>query len=268
MKRALTDYLEVLQYSGLTDWGPFTISPEHVTHIQTAFENLEIESPENIVIATEIETPSEIPLEMPKKSTSKTLSRPVALALLAAEVAQCQRCKELAAARTQTVFGTGNPNASLVFLGEAPGADEDMQGVPFVGRAGQLLNDMITKGMKIKREEVYICNILRCRPPGNRNPERSEADLCRPFLDRTLEILQPKFICCLGTIAAQNLLQSEEPIGAMRGKVYQYGGAKVICTYHPAYLLRTASAKAKTWEDLQLLMKEMGIPVRKSSGME
>jgi len=176
---------------------------------------------------------------------------------LADEVAQCTRCRDLADSRTQTVFGTGNPDAELVFLGEAPGADEDKRGIPFVGRAGQLLTDIIVKGMKIRREDVYICNILRCRPPGNRNPMPDEAAHCRPFLNRTLEIIQPKFICCLGAVAAKNLLNSEKTIGALRGKVWEYNGIKVVCTYHPAYLLRNPSAKADTWEDVQLLMREM-----------
>ena len=181
------------------------------------------------------------------------------LQFLADEVAQCIRCKDLAESRTQTVFGIGNPDSPLVFLGEAPGADEDKKGEPFVGRAGQLLTDIIVKGMKIRREDVYICNILRCRPPGNRNPMPDEAAHCRPFLDRTLEIIKPKFICCLGAVAAKNLLTSEQTIGALRGKVFVYNGIKVICTYHPAYLLRNPSAKKDTWNDIQLLMREMGM---------
>jgi len=180
------------------------------------------------------------------------------LQLLADEVAQCKRCKELTE-RTQTVFGVGNPDSSLVFLGEAPGVDEDKKGEPFVGRAGQLLTDIIVKGMKMSREDVYICNILRCRPPGNRNPMPDEAAHCRPFLDRTLEIIAPKFICCLGAVAAKNLLASEKTIGALRGKVWDYNGIKVVCTYHPAYLLRNPAAKVDTWEDIKLLLREMGL---------
>ena len=181
------------------------------------------------------------------------------LQFLADEVAKCARCKDLAESRIQTVFGVGNPDSPLVFLGEAPGADEDKKGEPFVGRAGQLLTDIITKGMKMSREDVYICNILRCRPPGNRNPMPDEAAHCRPFLDRTLEIIKPKFICCLGTIAAKNLLSSEKTIGALRGKVWDYNEIKVVCTYHPAYLLRNPAAKKDTWNDIQLLMREMGM---------
>ncbi len=182
-----------------------------------------------------------------------------ALAAVARDVAACSRCGELARTRTQTVFGVGNPHARLAFLGEAPGADEDRQGEPFVGRAGKLLTDMIEKGMKLQRSDVYILNILRCRPPGNRNPEPIEAAACREFLDRQLSIIQPEFLCCLGAVAAQNLLETTEAIGKLRGRLHDYHGIKVVCTYHPAYLLRNPAAKKQTWEDLQLLMREMGL---------
>jgi DNA polymerase len=185
--------------------------------------------------------------------------REAALDEVRRRVARCKRCAELVANRTQTVFGVGNPHARLVFLGEAPGADEDQQGEPFVGRAGQLLNDMITKGMKLQRADVYILNVLKCRPPSNRTPLPDEAANCREFLDAQLAILAPEFICCLGAVASQNLLATEESIGRLRGRVHDYRGAKVVCTYHPAYLLRNPAAKRDTWEDLKLLMREMGI---------
>jgi DNA polymerase len=185
------------------------------------------------------------------------------LQVIAEEVAACTRCAELVANRTQTVFGVGNPHARLCFLGEAPGADEDRQGEPFVGRAGQLLTDIIQKGMGLTRDDVYILNILKCRPPGNRNPLPEEASNCRGFLDRQLDLIRPEFICCLGAVAAQNLLDTDVAIGRMRGSVYDYRGARVICTYHPAYLLRNPPAKKLTWEDIQLLMKEMGLSVKK-----
>jgi uracil-DNA glycosylase len=184
-------------------------------------------------------------------------SRSIALAEVAREVAACTRCAELAATRTQTVFGVGNPHAELVFCGEAPGADEDRQGEPFVGRAGQLLNDILVKGMKIRREDVYILNILRCRPPQNRTPSPIEAANCREYLDRQLAILQPKFICCLGAVAAQNLLGTDTPIGQLRGRVLDLHGIKVVCTYHPAYVLRNPAAKRPVWDDVQMLMAEM-----------
>jgi uracil-DNA glycosylase len=187
------------------------------------------------------------------------------LAMLTRRVAACTRCSELASTRTQTVFGVGNPHARLVFLGEAPGADEDRQGEPFVGRAGQLLNKII-EACTLRREDVYILNILKCRPPGNRNPLPVEAANCREYLDGQLAIIQPEFLCCLGAVAAQNLLQSDRPIGQMRGRFLDYQGIKVMCTYHPAYLLRNPAAKRQTWEDMQMLMAEMGIELPKKQG--
>ena len=182
------------------------------------------------------------------------------LRVICADVARCARCAELASSRTQTVFGSGNPTSELVFVGEGPGADEDAQGLPFVGRSGKLLTDMIEKGMGIPRDSVFICNVVRCRPPQNRNPRPDEAAACRPFLDATLDVVRPKFICCLGSTAAKNLLDVDVPIGRLRGKVHDYRGITVICTYHPAYLLRNPPAKKDAWADLQLLMREMGLP--------
>jgi DNA polymerase len=188
--------------------------------------------------------------------------RVAALAAVARKVAACTRCAELVKNRTQTVFGVGNPHARLAFLGEAPGADEDRQGEPFVGRAGQLLNDIIVKGMRMRREDVYILNILRCRPPENRPPLPLEAAACREYLDAQLAIVQPEFICCLGATAAHNLLGVDTPIGKMRGHFIDYKGIKVICTYHPAYVLRNPPAKRQVWDDIQILMAEMGIAVK------
>lgn len=187
--------------------------------------------------------------------------RVAALAEVACRVAACKRCAELVDNRTQTVFGVGNPHTRLVFLGEAPGADEDRQGEPFVGRAGQLLTDIITKGMKLRREDVYIMNILRCRPPDNRTPLPAEAAACREYLDAQLAIIQPEFICCLGACAAQNLLDTTEAIGRLRGRLLDFQGMKVLCTYHPAYVLRNPPAKRQVWDDIQVLMAAMGLKV-------
>jgi DNA polymerase len=196
--------------------------------------------------------------------SAASISTAPTLAVLQQEVAACTRCGELAATRTQTVFGVGNPQARLCFLGEAPGADEDRQGEPFVGRAGQLLNKILD-ACRLRREDVYILNILKCRPPGNRNPAPDEAHNCRRFLDRQLELIGPEFLCCLGAVAAQNLLATTEAIGRMRGKVHEYRiptrAIKVVCTYHPAYQLRNPSAKKYAWDDMKLLMREMGAPV-------
>jgi DNA polymerase len=185
-----------------------------------------------------------------------------ALRLLALEVSKCTRCPELCSTRIQTVFGDGGPGVELCFIGEAPGADEDAQGLPFVGEAGQMLNRMIA-GCGLKREEVYICNILKCRPPGNRTPLPNEAANCRGFLERQLELVQPKFICTLGGCAATNLLQTTLSVGKLRGKFHDYKGIPVLCTYHPAYVLphRSPEKKRDIWEDLKLLLKRMGRPV-------
>lgn len=184
--------------------------------------------------------------------------RQTRLQKLCEKVAACTRCQELAETRTQTVFGVGNPNARILFVGEAPGADEDKQGEPFVGRAGQLLNDIIS-ACRMKREDIYICNILRCRPPGNRQPSPEEAGNCREFLDGQIAIVNPEYIVCWGATAARNLLTSEDNISKMRGRFFQYGRAKVLCTYHPSYLLRNPAAKKDVWEDMKFLFKDMGI---------
>ncbi|MDZ7619942.1 MAG: uracil-DNA glycosylase [Patescibacteria group bacterium] len=197
------------------------------------------------------------------KPAPKTIGRQQALAEVATVVAQCTRCAELARTRTQTVFGTGSPNTRLVFCGEAPGADEDRQGEPFVGAAGQLLNKIIT-ACTLKREDVYILNILRCRPPGNRTPAPDEAANCREYLDAQLDIIRPEYLCCLGACAAHNLLETTEALGKLRGRFHDYRGIKVLCTYHPAYLLRNPNAKRPTWEDMQMLMAAMGVKLPKS----
>ncbi len=184
--------------------------------------------------------------------------RVAALATLCSDVAACARCKELSSTRSQTVFGVGDPMARLVFLGEAPGADEDRLGEPFVGRAGQLLTNII-EACTLSREDVYILNILKCRPPKNRNPASDETANCRDYLQKQLSIIQPEFICCLGAVAAQNLLETRTSIGDLRGRFHQFGAFRVLATYHPAYLLRNPSAKRATWDDMKLLMSEMGI---------
>jgi DNA polymerase len=187
-----------------------------------------------------------------------------ALALLAQEVKKCTQCAALASTRTQTVFGQGQAGAELCFVGEAPGADEDAQGVPFVGAAGQLLTRII-QGCGLKREEVYICNILKCRPPGNRTPLPNEAANCRGFLDRQLELIQPKFIVALGSCAATNLLGTTQSLGKLRGRFHDYRGIPVLVTYHPAYLLphRNPEKKRDVWEDMKLLLARMGREIPK-----
>ena len=205
------------------------------------------------------EKPAAPRAEAPSPPPAPCFSREEALAEVAGQVAACKRCPVLVANRTQTVFGVGNPHARLVFIGEAPGADEDRRGEPFVGRAGQLLTDIITKGMKLRREDVYIMNILRCRPPDNRTPLPLEAANCREYLDAQLAIIQPQFLCCLGACAAQNLLQVDTPIGKLRSRMIDFNGMKVLCTYHPAYVLRNPPAKQQVWDDIRILMAAMGL---------
>jgi DNA polymerase len=182
------------------------------------------------------------------------------LAVLAEAVSTCPRCPELFATRTQTVFGTGPVDADLCFIGEAPGADEDRQGVPFVGASGQLLGKII-QAMGLTRDEVYICNTLKCRPPMNRQPAKDELANCRGYFDRQLELVRPKFICCLGATAATHVLGKKQPLGKMRGAFHDYKGTPVLVTFHPAALLRNPEWKKDVWEDMKTLLRRMGRPV-------
>ena len=172
------------------------------------------------------------------------------------EVMSCVRCSELAGTRKSVVFGSGNTQAQLVFVGEAPGYDEDLQGLPFVGRAGQLLTKII-ESIGLSRQDVFICNVLKCRPPGNRNPLPDEIQNCEPYLFRQLELVQPKVICALGTFAAQTLLKTTASISSLRGKFHEFRGAKLVCTFHPAYLLRNPEDKRKVWEDMKMIRAEL-----------
>lgn len=186
-----------------------------------------------------------VPLGMPAFTTLEEVR---------AHLGECTRCK-LHKGRNTIVFGVGSPKADLVFVGEGPGADEDAQGIPFVGRAGQLLTRII-EAIQLRREDVYICNIIKCRPPGNRNPEPDEIAACEPFLKAQLAVIKPKLICCLGTFAAQTLLRTKEPISRLRGRFHAYEGIPLLPTFHPAYLLRNPHEKRTVWEDMKLLQKE------------
>jgi DNA polymerase len=175
---------------------------------------------------------------------------------LRSAIGDCQRCK-LCAGRTNLVFGVGNPRARLMFVGEGPGRDEDLKGEPFVGRAGQLLTDIITKGMGLRREDVYICNVVKCRPPDNRNPEPDEVAACEPFLKKQIDIIGPDIIVGLGKFAVQTLLNSKVPISKLRGVWASYHGIKLMPTFHPAYLLRNPADKKLVWEDIKQVIKVM-----------
>lgn len=267
IRRMVRQRLESLQRAGVQQLG----RPESVASPQQAQEtpgqpSLESEPPRERITTLTAESPpsaeAAIPI-MSDTSSPESLSldqRISALASLCGSVTACTKCPELVANRSQTVFGVGNPQARLVFFGEAPGADEDRQGEPFVGRAGQLLTKII-EACTLTRDDVYIMNVLKCRPPQNRNPSLDEALNCRPFFERQLEIIRPEYICCLGSIAVTTLLETKQSIGKMRGRLHDWRWAKVLATYHPAYLLRNPSAKRDVWDDMQFLMREMGIEI-------
>lgn len=196
----------------------------------------------------------------PSGSPERAADRAVKAARLAElyeRYKDCARCP-LGTTRTKFVFGSGDPNAELLFVGEAPGYDEDQQGLPFVGAAGQLLTKIIV-AMKLTRESVYIANCLKCRPPNNRPPEPDEIDQCDPILRAQIEIIRPRVICALGRFAAETLLRSSEPIGRLRGRFHDYEGIKLMPTFHPAYLLRNPSDKKLVWQDARLIMRELGL---------
>jgi uracil-DNA glycosylase len=179
------------------------------------------------------------------------------------DIGDCIRCK-LHTGRTKIVFGDGHPHAKLLFIGEGPGRDEDLQGLPFVGRAGKLLTQMI-EAMGLRRSDVYICNVVKCRPPENRAPEKDEVAACSPFLFRQIDLVAPKVIVCLGSIAAQTILETTRGISQFRGQWLEFRGRKLMATYHPAYLLRNPAAKSEVWKDLQKVMAELGLEVKKKS---
>jgi len=216
-------------------------------------ELLSVEVVEQSVIAPQNSEPESSPAVADNKPAKRIVIDVAAMGweALQGAVSACDQCS-LHTSRTQTVFGIGNQQASLLIIGEAPGADEDRQGEPFVGRAGQLLNEML-RAIGFKREQVYIANILKCRPPNNRDPQADEVTCCERYLQRQIALIQPAAILAVGRIAAQNLLRTDERIGALRGRVHQYAETEIplIATYHPAYLLRSPSEKRKSWEDLK-----------------
>jgi DNA polymerase len=205
-----------------------------------------------IPVGENITPPNTVPSKASRAERIATLN------VLAERVSHCTRCEELAATRTQTVFGVGNPEAAIFFLGEAPGADEDRIGEPFVGRAGQLL-DKIIAACRLTRDEIYIGNILKCRPPGNRNPAPIEAANCREYLTAQIATVDPDYIVCWGRVAAENLLDTKEAVGKLRKQFFPYGRAKVAVTYHPSYLLRNPAAKKDVWDDMKWLFRDMGV---------
>jgi uracil-DNA glycosylase family 4 len=197
----------------------------------------------------------------PPKPEARVTDPAEALRLIQEDLGECKRCVLSRLGRKTIVFGEGNPQADLMFVGEGPGADEDEQGRPFVGRAGQLLNKMI-EAMGLKREQVYIANVVKCRPPGNRTPEHEEIETCSPFLLRQIAVIQPKAIVALGAVAARCLLGLNEPMAKLRGQWFDFRGTRLAVTYHPAFLLRDPRQKKETWKDLQMVMKYLGLKPR------
>ncbi|MFP4521110.1 MAG: uracil-DNA glycosylase family protein [Fibrobacterota bacterium] len=221
-------FLEQQRRWGNTVWLPFTTATAQ-------------EEPRE---APETETPSNLP----------ALGKKEMLSEIAGFINTCRNCG-LGKTRTKAVPGEGSPDARLMFVGEAPGQSEDIQGRPFVGKAGQLLTKMIENGLKMSRKDVFICNILKCRPPDNRDPSPQESETCIKYLRDQVKVIAPEVICCLGRVAARNILKTEESTGRLRGRVHLRGNSKIIVTYHPSYLLRNESAKKSAWEDLKLVMK-------------
>lgn len=208
-------------------------------------------------------------VDSPAQSPQPTAHSPESLSAIREDIGDCVRCKLCSLGRKQIVFGVGNPHADLMFVGEAPGRDEDIQGIPFVGRAGQKLTQII-EAIGLTRDDVYIANVIKCRPPENRNPEPDEVEKCEPFLFRQIDTIRPKVIVALGTFAAKSLLKSTDSISRLRGRVYDYRGAKLVPTFHPAFLLRNPSCRREVWEDMKkvraLLSGEAGSTTRQPGG--
>lgn len=221
-----------------------------ITHIEAGRDKSTQPASSPAAKRTEPRVESAEPIPLPVSPISPEL------AAIRDEIGDCRRCK-LSNGRTHIVFGEGNSNAVLVFIGEGPGYDEDLQGRPFVGAAGQILTNIIEKGMKLRRDDVYICNIVKCRPPNNRNPEPDEIAACGPFLLKQLEVIKPKFIVALGNVAVKTLLKTTDGITKLRGKWQTFQGIPLMPTFHPAYLLRNPKDKALVWKDIQLVMAEM-----------
>ena len=280
LRRALAERLRYCHEMGIYDFYrreprtsesvPVASAIAEFDDLSSTFQELREEMPaKKSVAVAKVSNESGLPVLISQAEQSVT--DPVAaLQLIREDLGDCTRCKLHKQGRKQIVFGVGNPSADLMFVGEGPGADEDMQGEPFVGRAGQLLNNMI-KAMGIRREDVYIANVVKCRPPGNRTPERDETETCSPFLMRQIAVVKPKVVVALGAVAAKNLLAMNASLMELRGRFYDFmptgasssdpswPGTKLVVTYHPAFLLRDPRQKGEAWKDLQMVMKFLGL---------
>lgn len=249
---SLADHLRYYQDLGVTGinrdpaWRQRE-DPPGVTRVKAPAVEVETEAPSEAVP----DEPAAVPVAIARSAAE-------ALAAVKDDIGDCTRCKLHTLGRQQVVFGVGNPEAEIMFVGEGPGADEDIQGIPFVGKAGQLLTRMIEGGMGIRRDDVYIANVVKCRPPGNRNPEPDEIATCQPFLFAQIEAIKPKVIIALGKFAAQTLLQTDTPISRLRGRPYDYRGSTLIPTFHPSFLLRSPGYKREAWDDLKLALRILG----------
>ncbi|MGA3046014.1 MAG: uracil-DNA glycosylase [Terracidiphilus sp.] len=272
-REALVERVRFYRDLGLTEFYRRAVDPLLVTEEEQPLATLaESVATQQAALLTDISTATsheERPIPVRKSFPAPThaleiipsADRAAALQLIRDDIGDCTRCA-LHKGRNKLVFGDGDPAARLMFVGEGPGADEDAQGIPFVGRAGQLLNNMIA-AMGLKREEVYIANVVKCRPPGNRTPEPEEGNTCSPFLFRQIDVVRPQVLVALGATAATYLLGQRQPLAGLRGRVHAFRGMQLIVTYHPAYLLRDPRQKKEAWADLQIAMRELGL---KSSG--
>ncbi len=255
---SLRDYVEQLREEGME--GLPASSPAESTAVSRAGTTARASAPSSVASpAAAPPLPVELFAKYPGLEKTSTLDE------LREFIGECSRCK-LAPLRKNLVYGVGNPNAQLMFVGEAPGAEEDARGEPFVGRAGQLLTDIIERGMGLRRSDVYICNVIKCRPPENRNPEPDEVASCEPFLFRQIEIVKPRAIVGLGTFAVQAVLKVKTPISKLRGNWHEFRGVRFMPTFHPAYLLRNPSDKRLVWADIQEVMKFLDMPIPRRGG--
>lgn len=270
LRRALAERLRFYNELGIYDFyrrqrqGGVTDSVPSLIDQPELREEMSPRKVSAVAISVAEENTFEVLSSRPEQGTTDPVT---ALKIIREDLGDCTRCKLHKQGRKQIVFGVGHPRAELMFVGEGPGADEDAQGEPFVGRAGQLLNNMI-KAMGLRREDVYIANVVKCRPPGNRTPERDECDICSPFLMRQIAVIQPKVVVALGAVAAKNLLAINAPMSELRGRFYDFmpagvrsdwSGARLAVTYHPAFLLRDPRQKGEAWKDLQMVMKYLGL---------
>jgi DNA polymerase len=258
-REALAERIRFYRDLGLTEFYRRPVDPDLLAQLSAEASEPQPDATQPILFQEEAPIPPRKHISSPPQIATAvpTADHAAALQIIRDEIGECTRCA-LHKGRNKLVFADGDPNARLMFVGEGPGADEDAQGLPFVGKAGQLLNNMIG-AMGLKREEVYIANVVKCRPPGNRTPEPEEGNTCSPFLFRQIDVVRPQVLVALGATAATYLLGTRQPLAGLRGRVHAFRGTQLIVTYHPAYLLRDPRQKKEAWADLQIAMRELGL---------